>query len=366
MLSLKRVFRSSRLSEVENGRLNNLNLIRFFLASGVVFTHCYTQAGLGNQEPLLRLTHEFSTGTLAVWAFFFISGYLILKSALRSTPERFLSSRVLRIFPALITAVLLCTFVLGPATTTLPLHSYFGNPMTRSFLSQMWLHRVRLALPGVFNGPRDTSDVLPTLWTLPGEWSLYILTMLACMIVRWRSIASLTRLGWVAVFGSIALTIQMLPLSTPFGGWARFFALGAACYLLRRWIWLSVPIAVLIFFFDLFLLSGTSRIGVHLFPYAMGYLLLTIGFHPGVCVTWFHRVGDYSYGLYIFAFPLQQLGVAIAGKPWSLFVLTYPFALLVAALSWHFIEQPFLKLKTKPTRPVPREKVPADLSVLSA
>ncbi len=351
------------LGDVEGGRFNNLNLIRFILASGVIYTHSFTELRLASKEPVFLLTNSFTLGTLAVWSFFFISGYLILKSSLRSTPERFITSRILRIFPGLIAIVLLCTFLLGPAKTTLSLSAYFRDPTTHSFLTQMWLHRTRLPLPGVFTGPRDTTDVVPTLWTLPGEWTMYVATMLACLIFRWKQLPALTKVSWFSVGASVAFTIQMFPLATPeYRSWVKYFVLGALCYLLRRRIWLSVPAAVICFSISLYVFVALPRIGKDIFPCALGYLLLAIGFHPGVCVKTFHWFGDYSYGLYIYAFPLQQLCVNAISNTLYFFALTYSMTLLIAILSWHFMEQPFLRLKKRaiatPTAETPVSALP--------
>ena len=96
------IWKISKLSDVERGRHNNLNLIRFALSSAVVLSHCYVILGLFKDEPMQKFLHFNDLGGTAVYSFFFLSGYLILKSSIRSSPEEFILSRVLRIFPALI------------------------------------------------------------------------------------------------------------------------------------------------------------------------------------------------------------------------------------------------------------------------
>jgi peptidoglycan/LPS O-acetylase OafA/YrhL len=61
----------------------------------------------------------------------------------------------------------------------------------------------------------------------------------------------------------------------------------------------------------------------------------------------FHRVGDYSYGLYIYAFPIQQLLLNRCTRPILFFAASYPISLAVAVLSWHFVESPCLSLKKR-------------------
>jgi peptidoglycan/LPS O-acetylase OafA/YrhL len=67
------------------------------------------------------------------------------------------------------------------------------------------------------------------------------------------------------------------------------------------------------------------------------------------CHPWLVRMHarDYSYGIYIYAFPVQQTLVSIWPQM-SLFVYllsTFVTTVALAALSWHFVEKPALKLK---------------------
>jgi peptidoglycan/LPS O-acetylase OafA/YrhL len=88
------------------------------------------------------------------------------------------------------------------------------------------------------------------------------------------------------------------------------------------------------------------------FYISLAYLTLLLAYHPLLRMSKFNRVGDYSYGLYIFGFPVQQSLVYLLGKldPLLLFGLAFPLILLLAILSWHFIEKPSLSLKGKLTQ----------------
>jgi peptidoglycan/LPS O-acetylase OafA/YrhL len=187
------------LGDVDKGRKNNLNLIRFLLASSVILSHSWVSLGLLASEPLHHYLEFVDIGTIAVYGFFFISGYLILKSALRwSGPGNFIASRFLRIFPGLFITVTLCVFIFGPAITTSSLRVYFSSPLTRSFLSEMWMHRMQHILPGVCEG-YPLPWINAALWTLPGEWCMYIATMLVCLGYRWRSLKQIHLGVWVLI-----------------------------------------------------------------------------------------------------------------------------------------------------------------------
>jgi peptidoglycan/LPS O-acetylase OafA/YrhL len=136
-------------------------------------------------------------------------------------------------------------------------------------------------------------------------------------------------------------------------GWVFAFMLGAAFYVNRDQIRLSIPFALLLLaatypFRD----SGLGRIEV--LP-AIAYATLTFCLHPVLHFQAFHRIGDYSYGLYIYAFPLQQqLYFYHPGMSWQKgLLLTYPLILGMAILSWHLVEKPALELK-KYFHPRPR------------
>ena len=69
-----------QLGSVSRGRDNNLNLIRLLAAAAVLVSHAYPiTLGDGAEEPL---TAElgFTLGTVAVYVFFAISGFLIAGS----------------------------------------------------------------------------------------------------------------------------------------------------------------------------------------------------------------------------------------------------------------------------------------------
>jgi peptidoglycan/LPS O-acetylase OafA/YrhL len=346
----RRFFQVAKLSEVARGRDNNLNLIRFVCASAVIVSHSWVL--LGALDPAQTYLRSCNLGDIAVRSFFFLSGYLILKSGMSgSDVEEFLAARVLRIFPGIIVAVLVCAFVMGPLVSSLPVRDYFLHPGTWNFLREMVLNRTQESLPGVFAQGHLFSPADGVFWTLPVEWTMYIAVLVLCLVVRgktfWGKSPIRTILITLAAFG---LTIQMMPLAdrSRVRSCIFYFVFGATCYLLRKWILLSLPAALLLLVTDIVLIGFHGyEIGTRLFPLALGYMLLTFGFHPAALVRSFHRFGDYSYGLYIYAFPIQQLNITYIHESWMLFALSYPPSLLAAVLSWHFIEKPCLSIKDR-------------------
>ena len=86
-----------------------------------------------------------------------------------------------------------------------------------------------------------------------------------------------------------------------------------------------------------------------LFAPLLAYVVLVAAYHPRLQWPMFNRAGDYSYGLYVYSFPLQQsLMERLPGlEPAGLFALSLPLGLGVAALSWHWLERPALALKSR-------------------
>ena len=102
----------------DNRRQNNFGALRLLLALAVLFSHAYA-AYAGKHEDadhLCILTRgQMDLGSLAVQAFFAISGYLITLSWLRTPQLRtFLLKRVLRIYPGFIVASIISLLVFAP------------------------------------------------------------------------------------------------------------------------------------------------------------------------------------------------------------------------------------------------------------
>lgn len=299
-----------------------------------------------------RLFHFSNLGEIAVFGFFFLSGYLILKSGLRwSTPDDFLAARCLRIFPALWCTVLLCVAVVGPAMTILSLKDYATAPLTRHYLLQALLRaNTQHGLPGVFHGRVPFDSVNQPLWTLSSEWLMYMVVLIICVAVRLRQGVRFRWTAWLFIGFVLILTAQMLPFQPMYTvRWAVLFALGGACYLLRNRVRLNIPAAAGLMAASLLLLRSMPHAGKPLFPLALCYTITVAGYHPALYVRWFNRLGDYSYGIYIYGWPIQQvLLTRSSGSPVRLFVLAFPCILVLAGLSWHLLEE--RALKCRPSR----------------
>lgn len=330
---------------------NNLNAIRLAAAWMVLYGHSFVFLGL--REPLFMTW--LPLGPLGVFIFFAISGYLVSESWDRDPHLlRFFRRRLLRILPGLVVCVLLTVGVLGPLLTTLPLADYFSNPHTRGYLRTIGLY-ITYYLPGVFDGNRYPNAVNGSLWTLPVEFLMYIVVALVGVLHgnRWVMAAlavasALTCLLWAQVSQS-AVVIYGFDLRQAFIC-GIYFWVGATIQKFGLVRHLSLTGGILALIAMLCLEPWTRQLAWAswvLLPVAV----LSFGFAHSRVLSRLLRSGDYSYGVYIYAFPIQQTIARfwpdIAIGPYL--AASTVGTLVCAVLSWHLVERRALSFK--PRRP---------------
>ncbi len=131
------------------------------------------------------------------------------------------------------------------------------------------------------------------------------------------------------------------------------FMLGAILYLARHRIILSHLIMAVIQV-GIAISSFYRPIFVPLTWACLGYLVLYFAYIPKGSIRAFNRVGDYSYGIYIFGYPTQQaVAQTVPDLPLvPFFVISFTATLLLAAMSWHWVEIcPFLQITNNPNTP---------------
>jgi peptidoglycan/LPS O-acetylase OafA/YrhL len=334
---------------------NNLTALRWFAAGLVLYGHAFVFLGL--PEPLFL--QWVPMGPLGVYIFFAISGYLVAQSWERDPQVlRFLAKRALRIFPGLVVCTLLSVVVLGPLLTTLDASTYWRNEHTRGYFTNIALY-ITYHLPGVFAGNRLPHAVNGSLWSLPVEFFMYVLLALLGLLATVFKPASKRLMAWAG--GAMALVFMLL---------ATFWASTATeALVVYRTDLRQVPLC------GVYFLVGASLFGFKLHKYftlSNVLLALVLWLCLGVQPQWFAMAAwvvlpfvvlafglahhpwlvrmhahDYSYGIYIYAFPVQQTLVSFWPQMPLLVYLLSSFVITVAlaALSWHLVEKPALKLK---------------------
>lgn len=325
---------------------NSFDLLRLIAACLVLFSHQHVL--LGYSEPAFFGWTTF--GGTGVSIFFFLSGALVWSSWSRD-PDlfRFFFRRALRIFPALWVAVLLTVLVFGPLLSTLSVTDYFGSNATWRY-TRTALLLVQKSLPGVLSDNPYPSVVNGSLWTLPVEFLCY------GTVAVIGSLTLAKKNGWVGVF--LCLAVLLAAYGWRVLGWhfvshfemvaffwwgVTFGCLSGSSFQAQRTV--SVLAAVAFVAFVFLGERGMQRTAMLLFAAMM--VLAAQRYKWGAILT--ARLGDLSYGMYIFAFPVQQMIVEIGrGREWAFAMylgLSFLITGAMAYLSWHLVEKPALRFK---------------------
>lgn len=336
-------------------RVANFDTLRLGFAVLVILSHSFPLGtGSSSREPLVRLTGGHLTlGNLSVMAFFAISGNLITQSWLRTpSPVDFLKRRVSRIYPAFLASALVSALVVVPlasgagAARSIPPLDFVLQTLTLQPFTcpAVFTHN---AWPNVLNG---------SLWSVRIEFFCYVGIMLLGMI-------GLLKRGWIMVVLLLAgvgwnlwLELAHLPahisvFENAFGNlwdWSNvlpWFLAGAAFHLCGDTKLLSRRMLVA---------AGIALAASRFVPHAMvvalpicgTYLLMGAAYSSRLHRLNLGKHGDFSYGTYLYAYPVQQLIVNLEGgalAPVVLFLIAAPISVGLGALSWFLVERRFLK-----------------------
>jgi peptidoglycan/LPS O-acetylase OafA/YrhL len=296
----------------------NFDVMRLAAALLVVVSHTFPLSG----RPPLRIWGVEDLGALGVSIFFVISGYLVTASY-RRDPKTYLIKRVLRIEPGLIASLVVTVILLGFFTTA-PQAEYW--PQAALYvLRNALLYPATYDLPGVFEAAPMAGVVNGVLWTLRLEFTFYLLLLLIRADLR----------VVLALAAACAGVWLVMTFTTP--GWAD--------ERLTRIAFLTARNGFLFFAGCALQLTG-ARVPLWLGAVSAAAFPLVGPLALPTAVAGLARPGklpaDLSYGVYIYAFPLQQ-ALAVWGQ---LTVLSAVAAVLpFAVASWFLVERPALKLK---------------------
>ncbi len=358
------------------GRLiaNNFDLIRIGMAILVVWSHAYAlYLGSESTEPLSRLTNgTINSGNLGVYVFFMVSGFLITQSFDRSSsPWSFLKKRLLRIYPGYLVAVAICAFLIIPACASV---TYTVQTVAKTIGLNLLLQGWFVVHPFSHN---PESAVNGSLWSIPYEFWCY----LGVLALGLTGLLGIQRRHWLLiVFAATLLVRAWLEVTgrKPGGGligaiigWPYQWFKMLPCFLggmlvhryrdvvpRRLWIALGGVLAV----------ASLSWLPIH---EAWKTALVGIAFPPAVtyCVFYFAfarqflnagKYGDFSYGTYLYAFPIEQILRATYGNniPFYIYVqLSILLSICAGIVSWYCVERWFTLKKTETKGRVLREAI---------
>jgi len=342
------------------------DFLRIFLSLAIVAWHSCILSRDG--IPLEQVRIVWFAGYWILFIFFALSGFLIAGSAQRLSLSNFLVNRSLRIFPALVVEILLSAFVLGTMFTSLPLGEYLSRPGTYRYLTNI-VGLMNFRLPGVFES-NELQVVNYSLWTVPFELACYLIMSAFMSFDILRKPAIIIALAAAISITGLAMVVlgaAPQPAEREFGNpFYSFFAdrgsrllvafmLGIAAYLLRY----RIPCSRLAFAVCIFFLFGISVIGPRdwlsipllnvVAAAPLVYVMAFLGASNVPMPTILHK-RDYSYGIYLYGMPIQQMMVSLfpgVTSPAGQLALAVPAIVCFAALSWHLVERPILKLRRR-------------------
>ena len=343
---------------------NNADLLRLIAACAVIWGHAYYLIpGVVEVEPIGRVLGFDYSGSLAVEFFFFLSGILVTNSWLNnSSPIHFALARIFRVFPAVVVSALFCILCIGPLVTTLPLADYFSDKSV--FLGVLSHPHIEYMLPGVFTHLKSP-HVNGSIWTIRYELVMYMMLLAAglCGVFRHRKLATPLLIGIIFVSLAYPERIELLGLTNMnmAGHLPAFFAFGALLAIYKTTVNVGFTLVA-----GLALLTWVFRNGpAFQFVFYPAFLMATLWLMTTAPIKRLRLPGDFSYGVYVFGWPMQQLMMMLfptfgVHENQAATVLS---SLLLAVLSWYIIEKPCIGLGRKLSHwlsPRVRHEIPSD------
>lgn len=337
---------------------NNFQALRWFAATSVILAHSY---GLRDLQGLYTHITGLDLGWSAVVMFFTISGYLISASAQRRSALEFWRARFLRIFPGLIVCTVVTAIIVSAFSTLSFSHFITDRQTLRYIFGSGTLLATEYSLPGAFQDHAVTY-ANGSLWTLRYEVASYFLVFVLFVLSSRMGVGyagAILTAGLACAVGYEVPTMlgHTLPVqATNFLTLFVPFAIGAWFQASKRsspnLIWVVIAIA-------LTAALGRTPTSTIFAATSISLLTLWIAFRPTRLLTRLDVLPDYSYGIYIYAYPIQQMTIALLPDwhPLAQALVAFSATLIPASLSWHFIEKPAMALKSVRFFPVARDTV---------
>lgn len=331
---------------------NGIGFLRLMLAALVILAHAPGRGGFDGLGFSL-LGPRFGYGAIAVMGFFTLSGVLITRSWESSKGAKdYFVKRCLRILPGYWVCLIVCAFVLGPIAWSLAgttgAYPWTGPDSAVGYVTHNITTKMNQDfIKGLYLMDGKEQGVNFPLWTIISEFTCYVLTGVAGMV----GLSKKHRAGFlVALVGLTALLLfKDYRAGFPIGEASRLnhllsYLIGICAYYYHE----KIPLNPLLGWVSIALAVGSTHVTWlnWLFPFFFGYSVIVLGFLGPVKDI--ERKADFSYGVYMYGWPMQIMLPLVGGTRWGVWPyigLTVLCVLPLAALSWYLVERPALKLK---------------------
>lgn len=322
-------------------RANGFDLMRHLAAMAVLISHHYALSKMAVPQFL----GIFSYGAFAVLVFFAISGYLVTKSFYGSSSFwLYFERRIRRLFPGLIVcSAVMVIFLCGFMGQRSAVDYIFSQSAYNSFMSSVWMEGM-VDINKFSHDYKYPNAINGSLWTLRYEFFCYLIIPVALIVAR-RSYKIL----WGVLVAGLAVQIYSAAGNSTIVSLWRLsllmipFVVGGLMFFTES-LWRGKRLGFFMFILAVMFVIFSPR-GSYFQPFFYIFLSIII---VGLGLVLKDRIiagrFDFSYGIYIYAFPIQQLMIneVSLGFYTSMFA-SIIFTLLAAALSWYFVEKPFIR-----------------------
>jgi len=342
---------------------NSFTFMRTVFAMMVILTHSYSTGGFPNELLEFYSHGQLGFSCIGVFSFFLISGFLITRS-LENSPAlvQFIINRILRLFPAYWACLIITATVFVPVIYFLEHQSFEGlwtlkEEVLKYIRLNFFMNVRRFAIGNLTEHCPFPKVINGSLWTLLNELKCYVVLLFVGSLAPRKAlkfcILALTIFLLYMyqnyfLFHKLPQDIFPLPLDRHLLIHLTYFLFGSCFYLFMS----KIPYSKILFVISIGLMIVSTVQGFYniISPFTMAYILFFSVFTLPSVFQKLEGRGDFSYGLYLYGFPIQQI-LALIGLPrfgvfihflGSIFITFFP-----AAFSHFFIEKPALQLKKK-------------------
>jgi peptidoglycan/LPS O-acetylase OafA/YrhL len=339
-------------------KINSFDFIRLLLAIVVVFSH---SAWVGYRQliftiPAKDMQSQIDLGQISVFGFFAISGFLIANSWIRSKDiVDFMQKRFYRLFPGYWVCIFICVSFFAPLYFVLNennLFDYFGKNGLNS-TNYFWkniLLDVKTRNIGDILKNTTNDEINGPLWSLIFEFRAYILLAIFGIIGIFKNKFTIFLpflFFWYSHYNVVFNPEYRVWFETWVGDYKiailfSYFFAGAVFLVWKDKIIMDWKLFVLalISLIYVVIIDQFALIASLSFTYITIYLAAVLPIR-----NLSKKIGDWSYGIYIYSWPIQNLlfllGVAKLGL-WPYTFISIVVSCGAGWLSWNFIEKRFL------------------------
>ena len=323
---------------------NNFTFVRLILSFMVLLFHL----SVLTQLKEFYFLKEYISANYAIKGFFVISGYLVYQSFINSSSSKeYFIKRFKRLYPAYIVGLLL-SFIIAISITSLNIYEFLKSvDLYRFFLFNLFfLNFVQPTLPGVFEN-NYISAINGSLWTIKIEVIFYALIPYLIMLLKKNNkflilvIVYLVSISWVYYFQNLYDGVYINNLYKQLPGQLIYFCLGIFLSMNKKYI----KYCFVIFTSSLLvsLLFQSKIVNYLVEPIFISSSIIYFSLYTKKISL--NKVGDLSYGIYLYHFPFIQLIFSVSFfnlNPWLGFLCVIFITVFASFISWHFVEKRYL------------------------